>query len=113
MSGILDFLPHIGLADLLDILLVSTLLYVAFVALHRTRTAFLIIGFLVLGVIYVVALALGLRLTVYLFQVIFAVILIGLIVVFHAEIRVSMERLFSWRLCGATRRPCRKRSRPS
>lgn len=98
MNAIQDVLPALSLADLLDILLVSILLYVAFVALQRTRTAFLIVGFLVLGITYVVALALGLRLTTFLFQVIFAVILLGLIVIFHAEIRVSVERLFSWRL---------------
>lgn len=108
MKSALEVLPGLGVRDVLDILVVSMLLYIVFVALQRTRTVFLIVGFLVLGVAYIAALAIGLRLTTFLFQVTFAVILLGLIVLFHAEIRVSMERLFSWRL-GHLKRALRRK----
>jgi uncharacterized protein (TIGR00159 family) len=100
---ILSLFPVIRLVDLVDIVLVSTLLYVILVALRRTRTTFLIFGFLILAAMYIVALGLGLRLATFLFNVLFAVIVVGLIVLFHDELRTSVERLFSWDLRARAR----------
>jgi len=102
MVTTISFLPQIRLVDIVDIVVVSALLYVLLVALRRTRTTFLIAGLLFLAASYVAALALGLRLTGFLFNLLFAVIALGLIVIFHDELRVSVERLFSWNL---TRQP--------
>lgn len=94
----MDLLPSIRFIDVCDIVLVSGLLYVLLVALRKTRTTFLIGGLISLAGIYVVALAVGLRLTSYLFQMMFAAIVLGLIVIFHDEIRLSVERLLRWDL---------------
>jgi uncharacterized protein (TIGR00159 family) len=94
-TRLLDLLPRVGLGDVLDISLVAVLLYVLLVALKRTRTTFLIPGIGLLAVVYVLALAMDLRLTGYLFRLLFAVILVGLIVLFHEEIRVWIERVLS------------------
>ena len=95
IDDIVRLLPNLGLGDLLDIALVAALLYVLLVALRRTRTTFLIPGIGLLAALYVLALALDLRLTGYLFRLLFAVILVGLIVLFHEEIRVWIERVLS------------------
>jgi uncharacterized protein (TIGR00159 family) len=95
IDDVARLLPNIGLGDLLDIALVAILLYVLLVAVRRTRTTFLIPGIALLASVYVLALALDLRLTGYLFRLLFAVILVGLIVLFHEEIRVWIERVLS------------------
>jgi uncharacterized protein (TIGR00159 family) len=95
IDAITRMLPNVGLGDVLDIALVAALLYVLLVALKRTRTTFLIPGIGLLTALYVLALALDLRLTGYLFRLLFAVILLGLIILFHEEIRGWVERVLS------------------
>jgi diadenylate cyclase len=95
MDTLSRLLPNVGIGDVLDIALVAVVLYVLLVALKRTRTTFLIPGIGLLTGLYVLALALDLRLTGYLFRLLFTVILIGLIILFHEEIRVWVERVLS------------------
>jgi uncharacterized protein (TIGR00159 family) len=90
-----DLLSSVEIGDLLDIALVAVLVYVLLVALKRTRTTFLIPGIGFVTALYVLALALDLRLTGYLFRTLFTVILVGLIILFHEEIRVWVERTLS------------------
>ena len=95
-----DLLPNLGWGDLLDMALVAVLLYVLLLALKRTRTTYLIFGIALLASVYVLTLTLDLRLTRYLFQILFTVILVGIIVIYHEELRVSVERFLTWEFPG-------------
>ncbi|MFA6028924.1 MAG: diadenylate cyclase [Elusimicrobiota bacterium] len=98
MPRILDLLTGFGLADALDIAIVSLLLYLAWTWFRRTKAAFVAIGMFILTGIYIVARILNLVLTAYLFQGFFAVSLFALIVIFQEEIRHFFERLAVWSL---------------
>ena len=84
---------EIGLIDVVDVALVSALLYATIAGLRRTRAAFIVIGILILGGIYVLAREAGLQLTAWLFQGFFAIFLIMIVVIFQEELKQLFERL--------------------
>ena len=84
---------EIGVIDIIDIALVSILLYATITWLRRTRAAFASIGLLILGAIYILARALGLQLTAWIFQGFFAIFLIIIVVIFQEELKQLFERL--------------------
>ncbi|MGH7860456.1 MAG: diadenylate cyclase, partial [Candidatus Binatia bacterium] len=88
-----SLLLDIGVNDLIDIALVSILLYATLIWLRHTRAAFVGIGILILGGIYVVARALGLQLTAWIFQGFFAIFLIIIVVIFQEELKQLFERV--------------------
>jgi len=89
---------EIQVRDIVDILVVASLLYLATVWIRRAQAALVAGGILVLGVLYVTARLLDLRLTTWIFQGFFAVLLIILVVVFQEELRQFFERLAVWSL---------------
>jgi diadenylate cyclase len=93
MSGISGWLPEIRFADVADVALVTTLLYTAVALIRRTQAAFVAIGILMLGGLYIAARALDLRLTAWIFQGFFAVLLVILVVIFQEELRQLFERI--------------------
>ena len=95
---------NIGIADLIDILVVAVLLYTATAFLKQTRAAFIIRGIFILAAIYILARYLDLQLTAWIFQGFFAIFLIIIVVIFQEELRQIFERIAVWSL--------RKGSRP-
>ena len=89
---------NIGIADVVDILVVAVLLYTATAWLKQTRAAFIIRGIFVLAAIYIVARYLDLQLTAWLFQGFFAIFLIIIVVIFQEELRQIFERIAVWSL---------------
>jgi uncharacterized protein (TIGR00159 family) len=85
-------------ADIVDIALVATLLYAALALIRRTQAAFVAMGIVMVGVLYIGARALDLRLTAWIFQGFFAVFLIIVVVVFQEELRQLFERIATWSL---------------
>jgi diadenylate cyclase len=81
-----------------DILLVTTLLYIGVVWLRRTHAALVAFGILVLGAVYLGARALGLQLTAWILQGFFAIFLIIIVVIFQEELRQLFERVAMWSL---------------
>jgi diadenylate cyclase len=86
-------LLEIGFMDVLEVALVSALLYATLSWLQRTRAAFVVLGILILGGIYLVARELGLQLTAWIFQGFFAIFLIIIVVIFQEELKQLFERL--------------------
>jgi uncharacterized protein (TIGR00159 family) len=82
--------------DVVDILLVTILVYTAVVWIRRTQAAFVAIGLFLLGGVYVAAQALDLRLTTWLFHSFFAILVVIIVVIFQEEIRQLFERLAVW-----------------
>jgi uncharacterized protein (TIGR00159 family) len=93
-------LKHIAVPDILDMLLVGSLIYGLLLWFKRTRAAFVALGLLLLAVVYTVAFLAGMYMTVRLFQGFFAVFIVAVIVIFQEEIRSVFERIAVWSLTG-------------
>jgi diadenylate cyclase len=89
---------NVGLADVVDMLVVAVLLYTATAWLRQTRAAFIIRGIFILAAVYIIARYLDLQLTAWLFQGFFAIFLIIIVVIFQEELRQIFERIavYSW-----------------
>jgi diadenylate cyclase len=94
----LNALLEIKVADVVDILFVTTLLYAVLALVRRTQAGFVAIGIVMVGVLYIVARAFDLRLTAWIFQGFFAFIIIVVVVVFQEELRQLFERIALWSL---------------
>ena len=90
MQPILD---QIRLTTLVDIAIVSLLIYGLFSLIRGTRAVRLVIGVSVLIVMYVLAVALGLRLLPTILQGGAVVGLFALVVIFQPEIRRALDRI--------------------
>jgi uncharacterized protein (TIGR00159 family) len=91
-------ISDIGLADLFDIAFVTVLLYVAFVWVRQTRAFFVATGFVILGLVYIIAKSFDLQLTAWIFQGFFAIFLVIIVVIFQEELRQIFERIAIWSL---------------
>ncbi|MHC4192223.1 MAG: diadenylate cyclase [Planctomycetota bacterium] len=96
----MDSLPTFGPLDFLDIALVTVLIYGVYLMVSKTRAARILAGLGAVGVMYLVARYLDLRLTVAILQALFAVIIIALIVIFQDETRRLFERIGKQRWFG-------------
>lgn len=94
---LIQTLTDLSLPDVLDIALVSVFAYALLIGLRRVKLRSIAAAVLGLGVVYVVAQVFGLRLTVYLFQLSIALLGIGLVVLYHADLRNAVERLLAGR----------------
>ncbi len=93
-------LKHIGIPDVLDMMLVGSLIYGLLLWFKRTRAAFVALGLLLLVVVYTIAFLAGMYMTVRIFQGFFAVFIVAVIVIFQEEIRSVFERIAVWSLTG-------------
>lgn len=89
---------EIRLPDVIDIVLVTALLYTAVVWIRRTQAALVAAGMLILGVLSILAHVLELRLTAWIFQGFFAIFLVMIVVIFQEELRQLFERVALWGL---------------
>ena len=78
--------------DLIDILLITFVVYQLFSFFHKTKGFRILIGLLGLGIIYIFAKSWGLFLSTWVFQIFWQVLVILIIIVFQPEIRQVLER---------------------
>ena len=93
-------LKPIAVADIMDMILVGTLIYGLLLWFKRTKAAFVALGLLLAVVVYTVAFVAGMYMTVRIFQGFFAVFIVAVIVIFQEEIRSMFERIAIWSLTG-------------
>lgn len=86
-------IPDIYWADVLDIVIISFLLYWFLILFKQTRSSFVFLGMLILGAIYFLAEFFNLALTLTIFKIFFSVIVIGLIIIFQKELRRFFEMI--------------------
>ena len=79
------------IGDLLDIIIIALLIYIALFLFKQTRSLLMLIGFGILLSIYVLAQIFGLYLTTIVFQSFFSVFLIVLVIIFQEELRRFLE----------------------
>jgi diadenylate cyclase len=109
-SPFINPLPSITIAEIIDILLVATLLYTAVVWAQRTRAALVVRGILVFGGIYIIARYLELQMVAWIFQGFFAIFLIMIVVIFQEELRHLFEQTAVWSFNFKKPRPLRSDS---
>jgi diadenylate cyclase len=91
-----DVLESVRIGDVVDVLVVTTLVYTLVVWLRRTQSAFVALGFFLLGGLYTAAQALDLQLTTWLFHSFFAISVVMIVVIFQEELRQLFERVALW-----------------
>jgi uncharacterized protein (TIGR00159 family) len=78
--------------DVLDILFLAAVAYHLYLWFRGTKALRALVGLLVLGVVFTVARTWGLFLTTWVFQILWQVLVILLIILFQSEIRQVLER---------------------
>lgn len=103
--SVVAILNHIRLQDVVDVLFLSIVTYYLYVWFRNTKAFRALVGLLVLGVIYTAAKAWGLFLTTWMFQILWQVLIILLIILFQREIRQVLERFNPLKTIGWRRQP--------
>lgn len=83
--------------DVLDILIISLLLYGLLVWFTKAASRFVLGGVGLLGIVYILSKTFQLYLTAMVLQGFFAILLVALVVIFQEELRRFFERLATWR----------------
>jgi len=85
-------LSNVGFPDILDILLISIVSYHLFIWFWGTKAFKALIGIVLLSGVFILAKSWGLFLTTWVFQILWQVFVILLIILFQKEIRQMLER---------------------
>jgi uncharacterized protein (TIGR00159 family) len=101
---LLNFIPAPTWRDLVDILFLTLVAYQLYDWFRETRALRVLIGLVVLGGIYSVAKLWGLFLTTWVFQILWQVLLILLLILFQSEIRQVLEKVSPLRFLKSRRR---------
>jgi len=87
-----NLLINLRWLDLIDILLITFVLYQLYSFFHKTKGFRILIGLLGLGIIYILVKSWELFLSTWVFQIFWQVLVILIIIVFQPEIRQVLER---------------------
>ena len=93
---VIGLFKEVGIAGLIDITLMSFLLYTVIVFFKRTKAVFILAGIGIIGIFYLFSKQFNLILTASVFQQFFAVILIVVVVIFQEELRRLFEQVAIW-----------------
>jgi len=88
---------QLTLSSVLDISIVSVLIYFALLWFRRAKAMRVGLGFMTLGVIYLVAGQIGMTLTTSLFKGIFTIFLLSMVSIFQEDLRRFFEKVSFWK----------------
>jgi diadenylate cyclase len=91
--NIIAIIADFNFQDLLDILFLTVVAYHLFIWFQGTKAFKALIGLLVLGAVFTIAKAGGLFLTTWVFQFLWQILVILLVVLFQSEIRQVLEKV--------------------
>ena len=103
MTHINDLFEHVRIADILDVCVVTVLVYSGLRWLRRRASRAVALCLLLTATLYVCADVLDMYLTLSAFRIGLTVILLALIVVFQQDIRRGFEQLSTWGLSDRSR----------
>lgn len=98
--NLLAILSNIGFPDMLDILLISIVSYQLFIWFWGTKAFKALVGIVILSGVFILAKSWGLFLTTWVFQILWQVFVILLIILFQKEIRQLLERFSPLKTMG-------------
>lgn len=93
-------LANLRLQDVLDVLLLTVIAYHLYLWFWGTKAFKALVGLLALGVVYTAARFWGLFLTTWVFQILWQVLVVMLIILFQSEIRQVLERVNPLQVIG-------------
>lgn len=98
----LKIFSHIRIQDLVDVFFLTLVAYHLYMWFKGTKALKALIGLMALGVIFTIAQTWGLFLTTWVFQILWQVLIILLIILFQPEIRQVLEKVnpfkgYDWR----------------
>ncbi|HYQ60559.1 MAG TPA: diadenylate cyclase CdaA [Desulfatiglandales bacterium] len=96
----LALIANLRIQDLLDILFLTVVAYHLYLWFRGTKAFKALIGLFALGVIFTIAQTWGLFLTTWVFQILWQVLVILLIILFQSEIRQALEKFDPLRTLG-------------
>ena len=105
---LLDLIPTPTWRDIVDILFLTIVAYQLYIWFRESRALRVIIGLVALGGIYSIAKFWDLFLTTWVFQILWQVLLILLLILFQAEIRQVLEKVSPMRYLRPRRRVFQK-----
>jgi diadenylate cyclase len=105
---LLDLIPTPTWRDIVDILFLTIVTFQLYVWFRESRALRVIIGLVALGGIYSIAKFWDLFLTTWVFQILWQVLLILLLILFQAEIRQVLEKVSPMRYLRSRRRVFKK-----
>ncbi len=88
----MSFIRTITIIDVLDIIVLTTLIYQVLVIFRRTRASQLIMGIFYFAVIFFVAFILHMSATLWVFEKLISLLAIALLIIFQPELRNFFER---------------------
>jgi uncharacterized protein (TIGR00159 family) len=93
-------IANLRIQDVLDILFLTVLAYHLYLWFRGTKAFKALIGLFALGVVFTIAQTWGLFLTTWVFQILWQVLVILLIILFQSEIRQALEKFDPLRTLG-------------
>lgn len=105
---LIDLIPAPMWRDIVDILFLTIVAYQLYVWFRESRALRVIIGLVALGGVYSLAKLWDLYLTTWVFQILWQVLLILLLILFQSEIRQVLERVSPMRYLRSRRRAFKK-----
>ncbi len=93
-------IANLRFQDVIDILFLTVLAYHLYLWFRGTKALKALIGLFVLGIIFTIARTWGLFLTTWMFQLLWQVLVILLIILFQSEIRQALERVNPLQMIG-------------
>ncbi len=98
--SILSIISNLRLQDIVDIFLMTALVYHLYLWFWGTKAFRALVGLVALGVVFTIAKSWGLFLTTWVFQILWQVLVILLIILFQSEIRQVLEKVNPLRFFG-------------
>ena len=98
--NILSIISNMRIQDVLDILLMTILVYHLYLWFWGTKAFRALVGLVAMGMVFTVAKSWGLFLTTWVFQILWQVLVILLIILFQSEIRQVLEKVNPLRFFG-------------
>lgn len=95
---LVTYLSAIGVGDVLDMGMLSALIYALLLWVRESRAAFVARGMIVTAGIYLLARVAGMVMVTTLFHALFAILAVALVVIFQEELRQLFERIAVWSL---------------
>ena len=100
-------IANLRFQDVIDVLFLTVLAYHLYLWFRGTKALKALVGLLILGIVFTIARTWGLFLTTWVFQILWQVLVILLIILFQSEIRQALERVNPLQAIGL-----RKASKP-
>ena len=98
--NIVSIISNLRIQDIFDIFLMTMLVYHLYLWFWGTKAFKALVGLVALGMVFTVAKSWGLFLTTWVFQILWQVLVILLIILFQSEIRQVLEKVNPLRFFG-------------